>query len=195
MSRSNAVRRGRHALLARLARLGRARLRPGSPPPPADAATGDAPPPVATEAATSQGARTYTPADFARFAPRNALDMLNNVPGFAIDEGDTERRGLGQATGNVLINGERFSGKSTDIFTELRPDQRRQRRPDRDRRRRHPQHFRPDRPGRQRRHRRRAAFPAISSGGRRSAPGGRRRGCSTARSRSTASLGPAPNIR
>ena len=27
--------------------------------------------------------------------------------------------GLGQATGNVLINGERFSGKSTDIFTEL----------------------------------------------------------------------------
>ena len=42
-------------------------------------ATGDAPPPVATEAATPQGGRTYTPADFARFAPRNALDMLNNV--------------------------------------------------------------------------------------------------------------------
>lgn len=79
-----------------------------------------APPPVATEAATPAGGRTYTPADFARFAPRNALDMLNNVPGFAIDAGDTERRGLGQATSNVLINGERFSGKSTDIFTELR---------------------------------------------------------------------------
>jgi hypothetical protein len=46
--------------------------------------------------------------------------MLNQVPGFSIDEGDTERRGLGQATGNVLINGERFSAKSTDIFTELR---------------------------------------------------------------------------
>ncbi|MGZ8998373.1 MAG: TonB-dependent receptor plug domain-containing protein, partial [Allosphingosinicella sp.] len=29
-------------------------------------------------------------------------------------------RGLGQATGNVLINGERWSGKSTDILTELR---------------------------------------------------------------------------
>ena len=65
-------------------------------------------------------ARTYTPADFTRFAPRNAFDMLQNVPGFAIDQGDTERRGLGQATGNVLINGERFSGKSTDISTELR---------------------------------------------------------------------------
>jgi len=72
-----------------------------------------APPPPAA-------GRTYTPADFARFAPRNALDMLNNVPGFAIVESDSERRGLGQATGNVLINGERFSGKSTDIFTELR---------------------------------------------------------------------------
>ena len=74
----------------------------------------DAPP-----AATPQGARTYTPADFARFAPRNALDMLGNVPGFSIDAGDTERRGLGQATGNVLINGQRYSGKSTDIQTEL----------------------------------------------------------------------------
>ena len=80
----------------------------------------ETPPPVATEAATGEGRRTYTPADFTRFAPRNALDMLNNVPGFAIEAGDTERRGLGQATGNVLINGERWVGKSTDIFTELR---------------------------------------------------------------------------
>lgn len=79
-----------------------------------------APPPEATEPAAPQGARTYTPQDFARFAPRNALDMLGNVPGFAIEGGDTERRGLGQATGNVLINGERWVGKSTDIFTELR---------------------------------------------------------------------------
>lgn len=85
----------------------------------AEPTTGDAPPPVATAASAAGGARTYTPADFARFAPRSALDMLNNVPGFSIDEGDTDRRGLGQATGNVLINGERFSAKSTDIETEL----------------------------------------------------------------------------
>lgn len=85
-----------------------------------DAPEEAAPPPQATEPAALQGARTYTPADFARFAPRNALDMLNNVPGFAIEGGDTERRGLGQASGNVLINGERWVGKSTDIFTELR---------------------------------------------------------------------------
>jgi hypothetical protein len=82
-------------------------------------ASGNAPPPAAADPATVQGRRVYTPADFARFAPRNALDMLNNVPGFSIDAGDTERRGLGQATGNVLINGQRYSGKSTDVTTEL----------------------------------------------------------------------------
>jgi hypothetical protein len=88
-------------------------------PPPADApATGDAPPPAATEPATVTGARSYTPADFARFAPRTALDMLNQVPGFVIQQAD-ERRGLGQATANILINGERFSGKSNDVVTEL----------------------------------------------------------------------------
>src|SRR6218665_562443 len=90
-----------------------------TPPAPAAPATGDAPPPVAAEAATQQGGRTYTPADFTRFAPRNALDMLANVPGFSIDSGDTERRGLGQATGNVLINGQRYSGKTEDVQAEL----------------------------------------------------------------------------
>ena len=75
---------------------------------------------TATEAATPSGGRSYTPADFARFAPRNAFDMLSQVPGFSIVTADNEVRGLGQATGNVLINGERWSGKSTDIVTELR---------------------------------------------------------------------------
>lgn len=89
------------------------------PPDEAPVASGEAPPPVATESSSAQGGRIYTPSDFARFAPRSALDMLGNVPGFAIEGSDTGRRGLGQATGNVLINGERFSGKSTDIFTEL----------------------------------------------------------------------------
>jgi len=63
-------------------------------------------------------ARTYTPADFAQFAPRTALDMLNRVPGFSIKE-ETEERGLGEATGNVVINGQRLSGKSNDVVTEL----------------------------------------------------------------------------
>src|SRR5690349_20395891 len=68
-----------------------AQAAPPPEPAPAPPATGDTPPPVATEpAAQAQGGRNYTPADFARFAPRNALDMLNNVPGFSINEGDTE---------------------------------------------------------------------------------------------------------
>ena len=107
------------ALLSSAALPAFAQDAPPAEPSPAPPATGDTPPPVATEAATQQGGRSYTPADFARFAPRNALDMLNNVPGFSINEGDTERRGLGQATGNVLINGERYSGKSTSVTTEL----------------------------------------------------------------------------
>ena len=80
--------------------------------------TGDAPPPVPTLPANVEGPKTYTPADFARFAPRTALDMLRQVPGFAI-QGASSERGLGQASGNVLINGQRISGKSNDAVTEL----------------------------------------------------------------------------
>ncbi len=64
------------------------------------------------------GPRTYVPADFAQFAPRTAYDMLSRVPGFGIKEEDLER-GLGDATGNVVINGQRLSGKSNDVVTEL----------------------------------------------------------------------------
>jgi outer membrane receptor for ferrienterochelin and colicins len=69
-------------------------------------------------AQTAPEPRTYLPADFAQFAPRTALDMLNRVPGFSIRQEDQER-GLGEATGNVLINGQRISGKSNDVVTEL----------------------------------------------------------------------------
>ena len=78
--------------------------------------TGDAPPPVSAPAGNK---RIYTPADFTRFAPRTALDMLNQVPGFTIRGEDTSSRGLGQASGNVLLNGKRISGKSTDPVTAL----------------------------------------------------------------------------
>jgi outer membrane receptor for ferrienterochelin and colicins len=69
-------------------------------------------------AAPVEGSRTYVPADFAQFAPKTALDMLNRVPGFGIKQEDDER-GLGEATGNVVINGQRLSGKSNDVVTEL----------------------------------------------------------------------------
>ena len=78
--------------------------------------SGDAPPPAATPA--SDGKLVFTPADFARFAPKTALDMLNQVPGFSISGGD-QGRGLGQASTNVLINGERLALKSESIFDRL----------------------------------------------------------------------------
>lgn len=83
---------------------------------------GDAPPPEPTEApapdSDDSSAQIYTPADFERYAPSNALDMLNRVPGFQI-RGSDQQRGLGQATGNVLFNGARPSSKSDDIFAQL----------------------------------------------------------------------------
>lgn len=82
------------------------------------AAIGDSPP-TTREMEAADSTRTYTPEDFARFAPRNALEMLRQVSGFTIVTGDTGRRGLGQASANVLINGQRFAGKSSDVVTEL----------------------------------------------------------------------------
>jgi len=62
--------------------------------------------------------RSYTPEDFTRFAPRSALDMAQQVPGFQIREGDGAR-GLGQADTNVLVNGRRISGKSNGPVAAL----------------------------------------------------------------------------
>ncbi|MEM7690134.1 MAG: TonB-dependent receptor plug domain-containing protein [Pseudomonadota bacterium] len=62
--------------------------------------------------------RSYTPEDFTRFAPRSALDMAQQVPGFQIREGDGAR-GLGAADTNVLINGRRISGKSNGPVAAL----------------------------------------------------------------------------
>lgn len=83
----------------------------------APAPTGDAPPAIPVPA---NGAERYTPTDFARFAPRTALDMVEKVPGFLIVTGTNGGdRGLGQATENVLINGERIASKTTDARTAL----------------------------------------------------------------------------
>lgn len=54
---------------------------------------------------------------FDQYAPRSALDMVNNVPGFQIRFG-ASRRGLGQGGTNILINGDRAAGKS-DITDQL----------------------------------------------------------------------------
>ena len=80
-------------------------------------ASGDAAPAVPTPA---NGAQRYTPADFARFAPRTALDMVEKVPGFLIVTGTNGgNRGLGAATENILIDGERIANKATDARSAL----------------------------------------------------------------------------
>ena len=75
-----------------------------------------APPPAAVPVA---GKRVFTAADFVRFAPRTAYDMLVQVPGFTIRSADQER-GLGQASENVLINGQRIANKSGGAIDQLK---------------------------------------------------------------------------
>ena len=66
---------------------------------------------AATQVTGATTKRVYTPADFARFAPKTAYDMLSQVPSFTIRNVDTSERGLGQASENVLINGQRIANK------------------------------------------------------------------------------------
>lgn len=65
------------------------------------------------------GRQVYDASQFSRFNPRTALDIVSQVPGFIIDTGDDDARGLGQADENVLINGARIAGKNNDAFTVL----------------------------------------------------------------------------
>ncbi len=67
-----------------------------------------------------QSRRTvYEASFFSTFSPANALQMVQRVPGFTLDEGDTEVRGFSQAAGNVVINGQRPSSKSEALETVL----------------------------------------------------------------------------
>ncbi|MEO1642109.1 MAG: outer membrane beta-barrel protein, partial [Pseudomonadota bacterium] len=72
----------------------------------------------------TEAGQVYVPADFERFAPRTALDLLVQIPGFTI-RGGGGGRGFGQAQENVLINGKRISAKttsSTDVLQQLSAD-------------------------------------------------------------------------
>lgn len=71
-----------------------------------------------TSATPGEDTRTYTISDFEQFAPRTALDMVSQIPGFSISGSDGQR-GFGQAQENVLINGQRISSKSTSARDAL----------------------------------------------------------------------------
>lgn len=64
------------------------------------------------------GKQIYEAVAFARFGPQTALDMVRQIPGFVISQTSGDR-GLGEASQNVLINGQRISGKSNDAETVL----------------------------------------------------------------------------
>lgn len=61
--------------------------------------------------------QTFEPGFFARFSPVTAYDMVRQLPGFSIDEGE-DLRGFGATAGNVLIDGRRPSSKDS-IAEEL----------------------------------------------------------------------------
>jgi outer membrane receptor for ferrienterochelin and colicins len=64
------------------------------------------------------GRQVYEASQFSRFAPQTALDMVRQIPGFSITQVSGDR-GLGEASQNVLINGQRVTGKSNDAETAL----------------------------------------------------------------------------
>jgi len=70
--------------------------------------------PIATREAGS-AIIAYEAAFFTPFAPVTALDMVNRLPGFALNDGDTRSRGLADAFGNLLIDGARPSDKSIGL--------------------------------------------------------------------------------
>jgi hypothetical protein len=58
----------------------------------------------------------YEAAFYNSFAPRTALDMVTQTPGFTLDaDDDDERRGFAGAVGNVLIDGQRLGAKSQSL--------------------------------------------------------------------------------
>jgi outer membrane receptor protein involved in Fe transport len=69
-------------------------------------------------AVANSGQRQFRADFFAAYGPVTALDMVRRIPGFSI-EGSDGRRGFGDNAGNVLIDGDRPSTKSDDIFTIL----------------------------------------------------------------------------
>ena len=64
------------------------------------------------------GVLVYDQAFFADARPNTAMDMINRLPGFAFDNGDTAR-GFAGTAGNVLIDGQRPTSKTDDLRSIL----------------------------------------------------------------------------
>jgi outer membrane receptor protein involved in Fe transport len=67
-------------------------------------------PATPAQASSQEGVQTFEAAYFRQYNPVTAVDIVNRVPGFEIDDGEA-LRGFGATAGNVLVNGERPSSK------------------------------------------------------------------------------------
>ena len=85
--------------------------------PAAMAAPGDPLPAPAPRPASPATVTSYPASFFADIRPNTALDMINALPGFALDTGD-QVRGFGGAAGNVLIDGDRPATKN-DVLSDI----------------------------------------------------------------------------
>ncbi len=69
--------------------------------------------PVTSDSETdASGTAIYSAEFFAQFAPQNAFDMVQRLPGFSFD-GGSDARGFGGTAGNVLIDGARPGSKNS----------------------------------------------------------------------------------
>jgi hypothetical protein len=60
---------------------------------------------------------SYPPAFFDRYQPNTALDMVQQVPGFRLDDG-LDQRGFGATSGNILIN-DRYPSSKQDTPSQI----------------------------------------------------------------------------
>lgn len=77
------------------------------------------PPPEAAPA-TQQGVLVYGPEFFSGTALATALEVVQRLPGFALDVGNGDARGLAGNTGNVLIDGKPPASKTDGLGEILR---------------------------------------------------------------------------
>jgi len=75
--------------------------------------------PVGSSEVLEQDFVSYTASYFDRFQPITALDMVNQVPGFQLDDDINDMRGFGTASGNVLIDDRRPSTKRDALSSIL----------------------------------------------------------------------------
>lgn len=75
--------------------------------------------PEAPSGQSSSGVTSYPASFFAPFQPNTVNDMLDHLPGFVFDDGDSVR-GFAGAAGNVLIDSDRPTSKNDDLYNVLR---------------------------------------------------------------------------